>query len=404
MSLDLVALLSKVNTSWWICAFLAAISGAYFLGTASIAKGHRERLLRHEAIDTVHTAQLDACKNVCRPGGSEALPAQIVEKTTNFRLHPLRDSHLEERKIKPQANLLAIPVGIKQKKVVDRIVTKFLLSDFLVMLFHYDGVVDKWNDLAWSDRVIHVAAMSQTKWWFAKRFLHPDVVADYDHIFLWDEDIGVENFSPKRYLSIINEEGLEISQPALDPVKSYRVHHGITARKPKSRVHRRMHKFSGSGRCYDNSTAPPCTGWVELMVPVFTQKAWRCAWHMIQNDLIHAWGLDKQLGYCSQGDRVKNIGVVDSEYVVHLGLPTLGASYGDKVSKEALIFPSMTRHSLSSTTQAQSQSSSPPTDFRSAVREQSSLEMKMFQKRWSDAVKEDQCWTDPYQNTTNDHS
>lgn len=40
-----------------------------------------------------------------------------------------------------------------------------------------------------------------------------------------------------RYLSIVKSEGLEISQPALDPVKSD-VHHPITARNSKSRVHR----------------------------------------------------------------------------------------------------------------------------------------------------------------------
>lgn len=34
--------------------------------------------------------------------------------------------------------------------------------------------------------------------WFAKRFLHPDVVSIYDYIFLWDEDLGVENFTPER--------------------------------------------------------------------------------------------------------------------------------------------------------------------------------------------------------------
>uniref|UniRef100_A0A0R0H2W7 CFA20 domain-containing protein n=1 Tax=Glycine max TaxID=3847 RepID=A0A0R0H2W7_SOYBN len=32
--------------------------------------------------------------------------------------------------------------------------------------------------------------------WFAKRFLHPDIVSIYDYIFLWDEDLGVEHFSP----------------------------------------------------------------------------------------------------------------------------------------------------------------------------------------------------------------
>ncbi|CAN1147457.1 hypothetical protein LINPERHAP2_LOCUS15880 [Linum perenne] len=85
-----------------------------------------------------------------------------------------------------------------------------------------------------------------------------------------------------------------------------------------------MYKYKGNGRCFSNSTSPPCTGWVEMMAPVFSKAAWRCVWYLIQNDLIHAWGLDMQLGYCAQGDRAKNVGVVDSEYIVHLGLPTLG--------------------------------------------------------------------------------
>jgi hypothetical protein len=41
---------------------------------------------------------------------------------------------------------------------------QFPLSDFVVMLFHYDGVVDKWRDLSWSDSAIHVSAVNQTKW------------------------------------------------------------------------------------------------------------------------------------------------------------------------------------------------------------------------------------------------
>lgn len=100
------------------------------------------------------------------------------------------------------------------------------------MLFHYDSIVDEWKDLEWNDRVIHVSAVNQTKWyhwfilnfcfsrfdgssiclwgisklhsvllcnrWFAKRFLHPDITAGYDYVFLWDEDIGVEDFNPNR--------------------------------------------------------------------------------------------------------------------------------------------------------------------------------------------------------------
>jgi len=40
-----------------------------------------------------------------------------------------------------------------------------------------------------------------------------------------------------RYVSIIKSEGLEISQPALDPNKS-EVHHQITAQGRRTKVHR----------------------------------------------------------------------------------------------------------------------------------------------------------------------
>ncbi|GKG09721.1 protein kinase US3, partial [Tanacetum coccineum] len=66
------------------------------------------------------------------------------------------------------------------------------------MVFHYDGIVDQWNDLGWVSDVIHVSAVDQTKWWFAKRFLHPDIVSEYDYLFLWDEDLEVDHFDPGR--------------------------------------------------------------------------------------------------------------------------------------------------------------------------------------------------------------
>lgn len=34
--------------------------------------------------------------------------------------------------------------------------------------------------------------------WYAKRFLHPDVIAAYDYIFIWDEDLGVEHFDAEE--------------------------------------------------------------------------------------------------------------------------------------------------------------------------------------------------------------
>lgn len=89
-------------------------------------------------------------------------------------------------------NLFTVTVGIRQKDLVSKMIPKvlqsiysllyinnlfrcksydpcsyklqFLASDFAVMLFHYDGIVDEWKDFEWSDRVIHVSATNQSKW------------------------------------------------------------------------------------------------------------------------------------------------------------------------------------------------------------------------------------------------
>ncbi|XBI21178.1 uncharacterized protein [Aegilops tauschii subsp. strangulata] len=320
----------------------------------------------------------DICENQCRPPGSEALPRGIVQDKSNFEFESLGGNPGRKGAAagRPAKSLLAIPVGIKQKAVVDKLVSKFPAANFAVMLFHYDGAVDGWGDLPWSRRAVHVAAVDQTKWWFGKRFLHPDLVADYDYIFLWDEDIEVDGFDPMRYLRIVRKEGLEISQPALD--HRSQIHHRLTARARRGgTVHRRFYKTAGGGRCYGNSTGPPCTGWVEMMVPVFSRAAWRCAWRMIQNDLVFAWGLDFKLGYCAQGDRSSNVGIVDSEYVLHRGIPTLGDGGGKGPAPKA---------KASSATSAD----------RYAVRLRSYKELQIFNKRWNEAVAEDMCWTDPY--------
>ncbi|XP_020221891.1 uncharacterized protein LOC109804472 isoform X1 [Cajanus cajan] len=365
---------------WSVIIMVSLISGAYFVGNAVSAKEYKQRLARWGLVHTIPDSKSNACKRQCLPIGSEALPEGIIARTSNLEMRPLWDSGKDNRVLKGPLNLLAMAVGVKQKEIVNKIVEKFLSSDFVVMLFHYDGIVDGWKSLAWSNRAIHVSANNQTKWWFAKRFMHPDIVAEYNYIFLWDEDLLVDNFDPKRYLSIVKEEGLEISQPALDPTKS-EVHHPLTVHKAGSKVHRRYYKFKGSGRCDDKSTAPPCIGWVEMMAPVFSKKSWQCVWHLIQNDLIHAWGLDRQLGYCAQGDRMQNVGVVDSQYIVHLGLPTLGGSNGNEAP-----------------------SGSPVDNARAKVRMQSYIEMQVFGRRWKDAAKKDKCWIDRYEKQENQTS
>ncbi|RWW88848.1 hypothetical protein BHE74_00002264 [Ensete ventricosum] len=71
-------------------------------------------------------------------------------------------------------------------------------ENFTILLFHYDGRTTEWDEFEWSKRAIHVSARKQTKWWYAKRFLHPDIVARYEYIFIWDEDLGLEHFDAEE--------------------------------------------------------------------------------------------------------------------------------------------------------------------------------------------------------------
>lgn len=391
-----------------VASVVVILVSALFLGGAFVSENYAETVTRWGGPSSLVTSsRLKECKKEPQrqeepqrqkeheghhPHGSEPLPRGIVQETSDLEMRPLWGVSKKRSRVKVPQNLLAIAVGIKQKENVNQIVQKFPSKNFTVMLFHYDGVTDKWSDLEWSNRAIHIVAINQTKWWFAKRFLHPDIVADYKYIFLWDEDLGVENFHADRYLAIMEDEGLEISQPGLDSNKS-EVHHRITVRSPRSRVHRRIYKLRGSGRCYENSTGPPCTGWVEMMAPVFSRVAWRCAWYMIQNDLVHAWGVDMKLGYCAQGDRSKKVGVIDSQYIVHKGIPSLG---GSDDSKTMLVTPDAHISSKSSSSSSITAPAESAFSERAEVRRQSYSELDIFKRRWAKAVSEDKCWVDPY--------
>ncbi|ONM24392.1 bromodomain 4 [Zea mays] len=243
--------------------------------TSSEAKSH--------PFDTVTVSDRDAVK---LPQKAEVrigyLPHGIVESNSDMKLKPLwLTTSAQSKKSKQKDHfLIAIAAGINQKKSVDAIMKKFLPENFTAVLFHYDGNVNGWNDLPWSKSVIHIAASNQTKWWFAKRFLHPAVVSMYQYIFLWDEDLEVDNFNPRRYLNIVRSEGLEISQPGLDS-KLSEIHHRITVRKNTGTFHR---VSRANKRCLREG--PPCSGWVEGMAPVFSKYAWQCVWHLIQVNFV----------------------------------------------------------------------------------------------------------------------
>ncbi|XP_044428730.1 uncharacterized protein [Triticum aestivum] len=230
-------------------------------------------------------------------GTERRLPPRIVVSETDLHLRRLWRSPTQDSATRKYR--LALAVGYDEKANVNANIQKFS-DNFDIVLFHYDGRTTEWDEeFEWSKEVAHVSARKQTKWWFAKRFLHPSIVAPYDYIFLWDEDLGVENFTAEAYLDIVRKHGLEISQPGLDAANGT-TNYDVTIKRNDSEIH----KF------------------VEVMAPVFSKDAWRCVWHMVQNDFVHAWGLDSNFWRCVH-DPEEQIGVVDAQYLVHHAVPTL---------------------------------------------------------------------------------
>ncbi|KAJ0972481.1 hypothetical protein J5N97_020440 [Dioscorea zingiberensis] len=250
------------------------------------------------------------------PRGAERLPPNIIVPESDFYLRRLWGTPSQDLPMK-QKYLVTFTVGYNQKNNIDAAVRKFS-ENFTIVLFHYDGRTSEWDEFEWSKRAIHISARKQTKWWYAKRFLHPDIVASYEYIFIWDEDLGVEHFNAEEYIKLVRKHGLEISQPGLEANK------GLTWQMTKRIGDREVHKETEErpGWCTDPHL-PPCAAFVEIMAPVFSRDAWRCVWHMIQNDLVHGWGLDFALRKCVQPAHEK-IGVVDSQWIIHQVVPSLG--------------------------------------------------------------------------------
>jgi hypothetical protein len=266
-----------------------------------------------EAKKLINTSKIWVPSN---PRGAERLAPAIVAAESDFYLRRLWGLPSEDLTIK-QKYLVTFTVGYGQKDNVDAAVKKFS-GNFTILLFHYDGRTTEWDEFEWSKRAIHVSVAKQTKWWYAKRFLHPDIVAAYDYIFIWDEDLGVEHFNAEEYIRLVRKHGLEISQPGLEP------RNGLVWQMTKRRGDREVHKETEEkpGRC-NNPLMPPCAAFIEIMAPVFSRDAWRCVWHLIQNDLVHGWGLDFSLQKCVEPAHEK-IGVVDAQWIVHQTFPTLG--------------------------------------------------------------------------------
>jgi hypothetical protein len=139
------------------------------------------------------------------------------------------------------------------------------------------------------------------KWQLAVRHLHPDTIAEYDYIFFWDDDIGVNGFDPVRFVRIMQANRLEMAQPAIE--SPHGLSHAITRRRlcPAPWI--------SPDRDAVHPVAGRITNFVEIMVPVFTRQAWGEFYDHLDPDNRSGWGYD----YIPVGRK----GIVDVLPVIH---------------------------------------------------------------------------------------
>uniref|UniRef100_A0A9I9CZ92 Uncharacterized protein n=1 Tax=Cucumis melo TaxID=3656 RepID=A0A9I9CZ92_CUCME len=226
------------------------------------------------------------------PRGAETLPPKIVSSESDLYARRLWGNPSEDLTTKPQY-LVAFTVGYNQRYNIDRAVRKFS-DNFVILLFHYDGRTSEWDEFEWSKRAIHTL----------------------DWIIL----MQTSEFATLRIDKLVRKYGLEISQPGLQPSK------GLTWRMTRRRDGSEVHKMMILAVSFTYFTEPPPEirtkdqdgALILFCLPVLL--------------LLRSW-----LQFSRERHGVpahEKIGVIDAQWIVHQGLPSLG-SQGESQNGQA---------------------------------------------------------------------
>ena len=189
----------------------------------------------------------------------------------------------------PKKYLYASPVGKEGKPFLEKIIRKFGYQDFDFIIFVYDDTLFE------DDLFRHCQIIYDKKALFhqAKEYLTPEICTPYEYLFFWMDDIDILDFDPKTFIDFIKSYQFEVAQPSL--TQDSIISHPITKNIPGLQ-----------GRYTD---------FVEIMVPVFTTKAWEKMWGLIDSQ-SNPWGWGYDLlaySYC----HFVRMGIVDSQMVKH---------------------------------------------------------------------------------------
>ena len=185
-------------------------------------------------------------------------------------------------------NLYISTVGKNGKQYLEKTIRSFGTDTFDYLIIVFDDTTFE-EDIFKSCKFIYEKGY---RWHLITKYAM-DVDVNYKRIFAWPDDIDVEGFSVTNYIDIMDQYGLEMSQPALTE-DSY-VGHPITAHRKKCIL-----RF---------------TNFVEIMIPVFDRISWIKFIGRVNEFLTDSgWGHDFLAeSHCG----FTKMAIVDAEPVIH---------------------------------------------------------------------------------------
>jgi hypothetical protein len=207
-----------------------------------------------------------------------------------------RDAHKRAEKAPPLVRrkcLYAAPIGASGQAQLEKLLARFDAELFDFLIFVYDG--HRFEGQAFERcTFIHEKGFV---YHFFKKYITPELAAQYDVIFIGVEDVEIDDFSWQRFLDVMSRNRLDMAAPALS--KRSITPHKIMYQRP-----------TGVGRLVDV---------IEVFLTAFDARAWPRFWALIERDINH-WGW----GYVqlAQAHCEFKMGIVDDETVSVLRGPT----------------------------------------------------------------------------------
>ncbi|KAJ3357472.1 hypothetical protein GGF32_001081 [Allomyces javanicus] len=206
--------------------------------------------------------------------------------------------------------LVAVPVGESAKARIDTLVRQFGLDKFAFMLFIWDH--SDWSEFPWFAHVTAIRVARQAKFWYAKRFIPPEVALHYDYIWLLDDDMVLDfEWDPANATAAMRQYNVHFAQPALTMGTHF----------DQGKIEERVERFK----------IGHWTNFVEMMGPIISRGAYTCAWTLTPWDTSASWGLDNSfypvcsgLGYC-------RFAILDGFPMKHLDTKTFVGGIDQKI-------------------------------------------------------------------------